>query len=56
MSLAAAGKNTFELFSSLSAKMAFDISAHHALMDGFEMSQGFVSIQNALSDIENFLK
>ena len=37
-------------------KMAFDISAHHALMDGFEMSQGFVSIQNALSDIENFLK
>ena len=37
-------------------KMSFDISAHHALMDGYEMSQGFVSIQNALSDIENFLK
>lgn len=37
-------------------KMSFDISAHHALMDGFEMSQGFMAIQNALSDIENFLK
>lgn len=37
-------------------KMAFDISAHHALMDGYEMSQGFNSIQKAIDDIENFLK
>ena len=37
-------------------KMSFDISAHHALMDGYEMSQGFVCIQKAISDIENFLK
>lgn len=37
-------------------KMAFDISAHHALMDGYEMSEGFTSIQNALNDIRNFLK
>ena len=37
-------------------KMSFDISAHHALMDGYEMSEGFVNIQNALSDIESFFK
>ena len=37
-------------------KMSLDISAHHALMDGFELSQGFISIQNALSNIEEFLK
>lgn len=37
-------------------RMAFDISAHHALMDGYEMSQGFNSIQQAIDDIENFLK
>lgn len=37
-------------------KMSLDIAAHHALMDGYEMSQGFVSIQNALSNIEDFLK
>ena len=37
-------------------KMTFDIAAHHALMDGYEMSLGFIAIEKALSNIEEFLQ
>ena len=37
-------------------KMTLDISAHHALMDGYPLTQAFVKIQKALDDTENFLK
>lgn len=36
-------------------KMTFDIAAHHALMDGYEMSLAFIEIEKALSNIEEFL-
>ena len=37
-------------------KMTLDIACHHALMDGYPLTQAFVKIQNALDDIQNFLK
>lgn len=34
--------------------MTFDISAHHALMDGYHISKGFMDIQKALDNVEEF--
>ncbi|MBE7087319.1 MAG: hypothetical protein E7369_03365 [Clostridiales bacterium] len=36
-------------------KMAMDIAAHHALIDGYPLSKGFNAIQSAIDDLENFL-
>ena len=37
-------------------EMTLDICAHHALLDGQHMAQGFLIIQNALNDVEQFFK
>ena len=37
-------------------KMTFDIAAHHALLDGEPICRAFIKIQNALNDINNFIK
>lgn len=36
-------------------KMTVDIACHHALIDGYPISQGFIKIQNAIDNIEQFL-
>lgn len=36
-------------------KMTMDIAAHHALLDGYPLTQAFALIQNMLDNIENFL-
>ncbi|MBR5273482.1 MAG: hypothetical protein IKU25_08870 [Clostridia bacterium] len=35
--------------------MTMDISVHHALMDGYHVSKGFMDIQKALDNVEDFL-
>lgn len=35
-------------------KMTLDIAVHHALMDGYPLTQAFVKIQNALNDLSDF--
>ena len=37
-------------------KMTFDVSAHHALIDGEPVCRGINAIQHAIYDAENFLK
>ena len=37
-------------------KMTFDISAHHALIDGEPVCRAINAVQDALNDLENFLK
>lgn len=37
-------------------KMSLDISCHHALLDGYPMSQAFNNIQKAFNDFEKFIK
>lgn len=35
-------------------KMTLDIAVHHALMDGYPLTQAFVKIQDALNDLSDF--
>lgn len=37
-------------------KMTFDVSAHHALIDGEPVCRGINAVQNSLNDLKNFLK
>ncbi|MDE7087068.1 MAG: hypothetical protein K2O67_02625 [Clostridia bacterium] len=37
-------------------KMTFDVAAHHALIDGEPVCRAIASVQNALDNVEEFLK
>ena len=37
-------------------EMGFDVSVHHALIDGFQVSQFICNVSNALNNVEEFLR